>query len=223
MHCREARRRLTGSRRSAAELAQDRELLEHLERCPNCARDALAAETLRQMLSAGKSNDTIDVVPLTDQRKLVEARVARGSIGQSHREATVNLPGNSLARHPLIGAGAIATVVIVVLLALVPFGYHRTVGYEIAFAGISPELVEDGDQICDVLYALGLAEAAVDVIGCDTTCNVLVFDLKSKHEAQLVVAVLERMNRSDLDADLIPVRTRSSGSLLEQANQKLLH
>lgn len=222
MHCSEARHRLTGSRRSAAELAQDSQLLEHLKLCPNCAREALAAETLRQMLIAGRADDSVGTVPMADQRKLVEARMAQVSGEKSRRHATTLVHGNSLSRHPLLSAGAIVTVIIVVLLGLVPFGYHRTVGYEIAFAGVSPELVEDDDRICDVFYALGLAEAAVDVIDCDTTCNILVFDLKSKQEAQLVVTVLERMNRTDLNADVIPIRTRSSGSLLQQANQKLL-
>ena len=97
-----------------------------------------------------------------------------------------------------------------------------TIGYDIAVAGDDKELAENDEVICDMLFSLGLIEAAVDVLECDTTCNLMILDLKTQAEAQLVVKELARVNEVDLMTDIIPVKTSTEGSLLLRLNEKLL-
>ena len=111
---------------------------------------------------------------------------------------------------------------LIAALTLIPFQYDQTIGYEVAFAGVERELVEEDERVCDMLFALGLIEAAVDYLGCDTTCKLTVFDLKSKQEVQLVVAAFAHINPMDLNTNVIPVRATVSGSLLDRANERIL-
>jgi hypothetical protein len=118
--------------------------------------------------------------------------------------------------------GVVVTAVALGLFAFVPFKFSQTIGYEIAFAGVNPGLVEDNDTLCDVFYDLGIDEAAVDVLDCDTTCRVIVFDLKTRHEVDLVMTALERINDHDLSADVQPVQVSTTRTILDRANEKLL-
>ena len=222
MRCREARLRLIDSRRGGAAGQDDRELLDHLKKCPNCTREAEAAQKLQQLLAAAGADDLSDLLPLTEQKRLVEARTAspggRSRSALSIRRATIGWP----RWRPALGLGVTIAVSLLAILTLVPFRYHRTVGYEVAFAGVNRELVEEDDRICDMLYTLGLPEAAVDVRDCDTTCRLTIIDLKSKEEVQLVVSALARANTGELTTDIVPIRASASGSLLDQANERIL-
>jgi len=220
MRCREARLRLTGSRQNGSAGTEDRELLDHLNQCPACSREAAAAGTLRQILTASSVNDMENVTPLHEQKAQIEARLAR------HQRLKVNAGTSTRGRliwQPAFGVGV--TLVVAALIAaliLIPFQYDRTIGYEVAFAGVERELVEEDERVCDMLFALGLIEAAVDYLGCDTTCKLTVFDLKSKEEVQLVVAAFAHVNPLDLSSNIIPVRATVSGSLLDRANERIL-
>ena len=72
-------------------------------------------------------------------------------------------------------------------------------------------MVADDNIICDMLYSMGLLEAAVDVLGCDSTCSLLIFDLKSREEAQLVVAAFHQVDDDHVKTDVIPVFSPASG------------
>jgi len=220
MRCREARLRLTVSRQDRSAGTDDRELIDHLNQCPACAREAGAAGTLRQIFAASSVNDMEYVTPLHKQRLQVEARVAH----QQHPNVNAGTARRErLIWRPAFGVGlALVAVTLIAALTLIPFQYDRTIGYEVAFAGIERELVEEDERVCDILFELGLIEAAVDFLGCDTTCKLTVFDLKSKQEVQLVVAAFAQVNPMDLTTDIIPVRATVSGSLLDRANERIL-
>jgi hypothetical protein len=220
MRCRQARLRLTGSRQDESAGTEDRELIDHLNQCPACAREAAAAGTIRQMFAVASVNDMENVTPLYEQRLQIEARATRQqrpnvSAGMAKRER--------LKWRPVFGVGvAFVAAILIATLTLIPFQYDRTIGYEVAFAGVDRELVEEDERVCDMLSALGLIEAAVDFLGCDTTCKLTVFDLKSKQEVQLVVAAFAHVSPMDLTTDVIPVRATVSGSLLDRANERIL-
>jgi hypothetical protein len=73
-----------------------------------------------------------------------------------------------------------------------------------------------------MLYELGLFEADVAVLSCDTTCHVQVIALKSLEEAQMVVSAFDQVKCTGCSSDIIPVRIDKSGSLLERAGRDIL-
>jgi hypothetical protein len=74
-----------------------------------------------------------------------------------------------------------------------------------------------------MLFEMGLMEAAVDVIGCDTTCSLLIFDLKTRTEAQLVAAAFSSIDSLNLNTDVVPVHTTVTRSLWHRVNEGILN
>jgi hypothetical protein len=221
MRCREARRRLTESRKGQPADIEDRELLDHLAECPDCAQEAKALGTLRQMLLAAGENDAVHVTPMSAQKDVVEARAAQTGRGILWRRLfwfAMEHGGRNRLRY---GIGVAVAVALLTLVSLVPFRYDHTIGYDVAFAGVCREVGIDDERICDVLYELGLEEADIGISECDSTCDLTVVDLKSEQEVGLVVAAFNGLCTDDPVADVIPVVTSTSGSLLRQANERI--
>lgn len=190
----------------------DGELQDHLRHCPECAQEAGAIETLRQLLNSAREDITSDIKPLAEQKELVSRRVDTGRTGSGHARL-----------RPVVGLGFAAILTVITFFTLIPFNYTRTVGYEIAFDGVDKELAEDVEGICDILFSLGLDQADVDVLGCDTTCSLLIVDLKSPEEVEKVIAAFTDIDPTSLATNVIPVQTRASGTLLDQASETIRH
>jgi hypothetical protein len=111
--------------------------------------------------------------------------------------------------------------IVALAFALVPFNYHEIISYDIRFGGVSPDLVQEDDRLCEMLSTLGLHEAGVDVLGCDTTCAVRIIDLKSAEEIELVTTALKVASSDRVTMTVTPVRTSGSATLLDRAQDKI--
>jgi len=123
-------------------------------------------------------------------------------------------------RQPVVGLSMLVAV-LALAAALVPIEYYQTIGYDIRFAGVRPELVEEEEHICNILASLGLDEAAVDLLGCDSTCSLRILDLKSSDEVELVSSAMRSANRSQLTVKVTPLRRAASRTLLDRAQDQL--
>ena len=79
---------------------------------------------------------------------------------------------------------------------------NKLVAYEVNLNGISPEFAEDHDIICDMLSSAGLDDASVDILGCERSCEVVIFDLKNKEEAELVVNIFQAIDKDDISTEV---------------------
>jgi hypothetical protein len=194
--------------------ARDSELQAHLESCPDCAEHFAALRRLDGALTAASEPDRVDVLLLERQRRMVEARAARRV-----RPARVSprLPVRRRLRWSLAALAAVALV----LLAVVPFSYQRTLGYSVTVCCVDADLALETDTICDWLYHIGLDEADYDVLGCDTTCRLMIVDLQSQAEVHQVMTSLLELAPEATAPSVIPVVQRGSASLLHQAQEKV--
>lgn len=213
MRCREARNRMIQDPSDRTGRAQDTELLNHLTNCRTCTDHAAAAGLLDRLLTVAGENDETYPISIEIQRQQVEARVKAHDIPRPAGQ----LP--PFLRLPRWSMAAAATVLMA--LAIIPFASYRTIGYDLNLEGISRDLGEDDEQICLLLHQLGLVEAGVDVISCDTTCSLLILDLKTQREANLVASVLNRLSTTTMTSSIVPIRAKTSRSLLGQANDMI--
>jgi hypothetical protein len=222
MRCRQVKHRLSQYEKSGGDPLKDQPLADHLKSCRHCAEEASAAKLLTRLLRSAGEADEADIRPLDAARRRIEAsgavNVGRESIVRRILDA---LSGTGRRQSIRLAYPAVVLALLLVV-TLVPFRYHRTVGYAVAFAGVEKELVEDNEIVCDLLYDLGLWEADVDVLGCDTTCNVQVVSLKSLEEARMVVSALNQVESCCASSNIIPVREGTSASLLERASRDIL-
>ena len=212
MHCREARTRLNALLAGEPVDSGDEALKKHLTDCPACARQWRAARQMRSLLTEASGDDDAPVRPLAAQRKLVEQRRARfGVLSRWWRRR----------QHPSLVAGLTGLATAVLLAAVVPFADYHTVGYDVELDGVSEYLAADNEQICDLLATLDLPDAAAHVTGCDSTCHVLVWDLKSPEEVRLLVRTVSYLSGHHVTSDVKPIVARTSQTLLDRARQRL--
>jgi hypothetical protein len=152
-------------------------------------------------------------------RHRVESAAHGASVGTARRRSAPVYP---LFRRLALGAIP-AVVTLILVLAVIPVSRHRITGWEVALEGVSLELGQDDDLICEMLFEMGLMEAAVDVIGCDTTCSLLIFDLKTRTEAQAVVSAFSSLDSLSLQSDVVPVRSTITRSLWHRVNEGVLN
>lgn len=231
MQCHDAKTKLAEYNRNGIDISSDPELMAHIRQCPDCARDLVADNALQKLFTSAGVDDTEAIMPMAQNRVQVEAQAARAS----GRGGFLRwLPANTLMRRPALSFGTVAAVVVLMILAFVPFSYHHTVGYTITMEGVNEKLAGDIERICDMLSTMGLEDAEVDILGCDTTCylsgnrecdttcKLLFVELKTREEAQRVVSAFTRIDSKDLTTNIKPVRTRTSGTLLDRANKTIL-
>jgi hypothetical protein len=173
------------------------------------------------MLLAASENDAANVIPMLAQKNVVEARASQSARGMLWRRLFWFAMEHGERNRLQYGIGVGVAVALLTFVSLVPFRYDHTIGYDVAFAGVCREVGIDDERICDVLYGLGLEEADIDVSECDSTCDLTVVDLKSEQEVGMVVAAFNGLCTDDPVADVIPVVTSTSGSLLRQANERI--
>jgi len=194
MHCHQARERLTALRGQVPEGAGDRDLREHLRACDACRAFAEAERLLESDLVAEREHARVapDDLPLAVVRARVEhagraparqtARISKGTL-------LMNKIQHSLSRRPSLSISVAAVAILLIVLTVIPFSVDETVGYQVALAGVNPDLALDGDRVQELLDALDADNARFDVGDCDKTCKVYISDLKDTNQVQLVVGL----------------------------------
>jgi hypothetical protein len=216
MRCTEARYRIDQtSLEQAPGRADDQDLLRHLQECDDCRAYAQLSDSFERILRVAAIDDTVPGPTLDEQRRRVEARL-RNDGRVPRRVARPNPLTRPAWRLALSGA----TIALAAFL-FVPFTRYQTIGYDVSVDGTCMEVALNHERMCDMLGNLGLDEAGVDLIGCDTTCCVSILDLKTEREAQMVAGAIARLCEKKVTTSIVPIVSRSTGTLLERANDLL--
>jgi hypothetical protein len=220
MRCHEARKTIDRLDQERQSSSVSPDLQDHLKTCDLCRNYAALSGTLERVFETARVDDPGPVKPIYEQRAEVDARMKRSpdrwlrTAGRESRRIV-----RPFYRRPAFRLSLATLAVALAALTLVPFEYYQTVGYDLNLHGVSRQLANGDEQICELLTRLGLVEAGVDVKGCDTTCTLAILDLKSEREANLVAGAIARLNEPGLTSNIVPIRARSTRSLLEQANE----
>lgn len=224
MRCHEARKRIDSRDflKSGPEI--DHDLQDHLANCEECRGYAALSGTMERLFEAARAEDSAGLKSVDQQRHEIEARLR---VTSEERLRAIGRSSLRIARpvytRPAFRFGLATAVVVLAAVAFVPFSFYQTVGYDLNLQGVSRHLAHSDEQICELLTRLGLVEAGVDLRGCDSTCSLAILDLKTETEAHLVAGAIARLNESGLTSSIVPIRTRSTRSLLEQANELIRH
>jgi hypothetical protein len=201
-------------------MTTDLELQEHLHICRECAEYARVSELLQTALAAAQTDDSFNIVSIEQQRERVEQRLRARGLRARQAIAVTNLsPRWFFFLRPSVRWSLSAVTLALLALVFIPFNHYHTVGYDLSVDGVSRELALNHEQMCEILTKLGLVEAGVEVLACDTTCCVSILDLKSEREAHLVAGAIARLSETDLTTNIVPIRAKSSRTLIEQANE----
>lgn len=172
---------------------------QHLVSCPVCADDKKWVNILNKLFE--ESNGKYGMLPIPQ-----EVMKTRVELQMRHSRPRKNFL--NIVREPVWIS--LLTFAVIIIGVMTFFQVQKTangaMAYEVALNGVTPDMVEDNDIICDMLYDVGLTEAAVEVVGCDTTCALVIYDLKTKKEAEMVVNIFNAIEKSDITTDVKPVK-----------------
>lgn len=219
MRCHEARKRIDVLDQNENSPCAGTDLQDHLDTCEDCRNYAALSGAMERIFVAARVDDTADMKPLEQQRSEIENRLKQSPASRLRTAGGVFLrTKRPFYKLPAFRLGVAATVVLVALV-FVPFSYYQTVGYDLNLQGVSRHLAYSDEQICELLSGLGLLEVGVDVKGCEATCSLAIFGLKTETEANMVAGAIARLSEPGLTTSIVPIRARSTRNLLEQANE----
>ena len=219
MRCHEARQRLIESRGELSNYNRDKELLEHLRQCPDCARLAQTEMILRRDLKSAAADDMTDTIPWSTLKDRVESQAGLAS-GNTQEISFMNKLAQQMKRRPRVGISMAVVVVLLAFLTLVPFKFERAIGYEVAIAGVDRNLAMDEYKIQQLLDALGIEGVTYDVSDCEATCHLKISDLKSEDDIRIVVTAFNQLGKCELEG-VVPILEEGSSSLMNQARKKI--
>jgi len=233
MLCRKARERLNRYQWRLSEYRRDNELVEHLKTCPGCRQLARTEESLRgdfELLRRAEPPTDLDINTLKEKVEAarVNSRQARTAGFFSFTAAKIF----KTRRRFKIAFGFVT--IIIVFMALVPFNFTETVGYEVSISGIDRNIALDNREIKSLLSALGMdrdkaagildslerKEIHLYVGECRETCHLKISDIKSERDVRIVVKAIVDLGCCEIDK-IIPIFRNESTSLFGHATRIL--
>ncbi len=231
MKCSHARKRLERSNWQYSAYCRDRELLEHLAACAECAALVRADEAIQRDFQALGEIQPTPGLSINELRQRIE------SIGSPADQVSVHRvsPGRSGPANLRPRLAMLAAAAMIALLALIPFNFREQVGYEIAIAGVGKDVALNYDKANSLLDALGMgkdeATVLLDSLGvsqiqfsvgeCSETCRLTISDLKTERDVRLMVKAIIDLGCCQID-NIAPIFRSESTSLLRLAARKLL-
>jgi len=221
MHCNEAERRLSRTEAVGGSTRDDAELQNHLVSCASCARQAKALELLGRAFADLGAQDTGAIPAWARVKRDIESGATAAHRQPGRIAIAMEKIFNPLSGHTGRRIGFAAAALVLAFVTLIPFHYQRTVGYEVAFAGVDKDLAMDQGKLELLLSKLGLGGATVDLAACEATCSLVVSNLKSKDDCRMLVYAMKGLGDVQVVSDGSPLCEPASGSLMELAGQRV--
>lgn len=215
MRCHEARSRLNESTRINPET--DKGLLHHLKQCRDCARVAAASDELRQVFADAAVHDEADGLLWAEQQRRVEAMAAPSRTNQPKEMPFMSRLRRQFNLRPRLTLGLAVAVLVLIAGTVIPLKFDQTVGFEVAVAGVDRDLALNQEKLDELLKRLGLENVTIDIKGCEATCNLVVSELDSETDANMIRLAFEEIGKGGVLVELSEVHMDVSGSALGHA------
>ncbi len=206
MTCNHLRTRLkAGSWRSMSS-DEKSQLMEHIRTCELCSDELQQEKMLNELIDNSGEVDKSHIIPMKVMRSRVDLQLRDSETPSFRLGITASLKG-------------VVAVSFVALLSFAVYtGYFKEdpvlpAAYEVALDGVSLRLAVDKETICDILFENGLPDASYDLVGCESTCRLIVFNLNSFEEATTVVDIFHSIDNSTVTSNVIRVENANTQTL----------
>ena len=173
------------------------ELTRHISSCSLCFEESKHETILTSILKESTDDDNSYIIP----QELMRVRVEQKLQNNNKPNAVVGIFTRRLLV-PLVSAACLVLFFFLFQKNNISDLYE----YTVALDGIDVEIVTGDKDLCDMLFTIGLPDASIDVIGCDTTCKLVIFDLKSEAEAEKVIHVLNSINKDNFKTKINKIK-----------------
>ena len=208
MRCHQVRERL--NRRDGSPLKDEEAVLQHLQQCDSCAHYARAEMALRRDFDCLSPDDAGGGLSLGHLKTRVEAHARPVS------ESVMSAISRQLKKRPRTSVAITFAFAVLLFATVIPFKMNQTIGYEVAFAGVDKNLAMDSDKIHELLNAIGVTQADIELGDCEQTCNLKIIDLKTQYDVQMVLTAFDEMGNVEFKG-VQEITEEESGSVLNHA------
>ncbi|MFH2049848.1 MAG: T9SS type A sorting domain-containing protein [bacterium] len=217
MRCSEIRRRINDIN---SDLVSDKGLQNHLSTCPKCAALVQAELDLRKSFMAAGNSDDLETIPWLIQKARVEADVDHNLQRQTKGFNIMKTISKQFTLRPKLSLSLCLGLAVLLLATVIPIKIERSIGYEVAIAGVNKDLAMDSEKIQTLLKAIGCNEASFDVGKCEVTCDLKISDLRSENDVKMVVAAFDKMGNCKIE-NISTVEGDACWSLLKHATTQV--
>lgn len=234
MQCHRIQKRLNEAGWLYSVYSQDKEIMEHLEKCPSCAAQVQVEQALRNDIATISQKEPETDLPLSSIREKAEqadgSPAEKGVLSETVRPAFSGLIGEKSFRKLAIGVA----VIVFVLIALIPFKFQEKVGYGISISGVDKNIAVNSKGIFPLLDALGMEDNKTAILmdslnikeinlyvgECSETCDLKISQLKTERDVELIMEAIIELGCCEID-DVYPIFHDESSSLLRLVTKKL--
>lgn len=174
-----------------------------------------AERILKEALASTREAPDEMSTPLGHLRARVEARLA-----DSRKETFMARVLHTLGAHPKLGFGLAVGFALILFGTLVPLPFSSVVGYTLSISAPS-DVQLDAQQYADALHQAGIANPSVNWNSDGTATKYTVVGLTSEEEAETAAQAFKTLTGIDSEPRIVPITTRTSGTLYAQAMEKL--
>ncbi|MCP4705156.1 MAG: hypothetical protein GY865_11140 [candidate division Zixibacteria bacterium] len=220
MFCFKAKQRLIKYNWDKTIFGKDADLMKHIHKCDKCQNLIFAEKSIVDNLSELKQTETPPGLSFDAlQQKL-------------KNQSTQIIYKPKRRRYPKYVIGFVSAVILV--LAFFPFNVTETVGYEVAISGIDRNIALNNQEVPSLLDALGMEPNKVDLLldsmeqedvylsvgDCDETCDLKITELKTEHDARLVIKAIIELGCCEIEK-LMPIIRSKPTNLFKQTTKQL--
>lgn len=208
MRCSEAREKLIKLAGDFLAGDQEKALREHLSQCPGCRQSALAERLLAgdlEQLRHAQSPRPVTVDQVREGIAIREKRFRNTSIGVRIMQRT----SDTIYRRPRLSVAAAAVFVLLLASLLVPAGTEYPVGYEVAFAAPSNDLVLRPENTMRMLAALNINDANIQILETDSGAEYRIAPLEDSVQVRRLIAVLDSLGGRQIRSEAAATESES--------------
>ena len=217
MRCSEIRRRINNIN---SDLALDKDLQNHISTCQKCAMLVKAELDLRKSFTEAGVSDDLEIIPWSIQKNRAEAEADQILQQEEKGFNIMKTISKQFTLRPKLSVSLCVGLALLLLITMIPFKIERSMGYEVAIAGVNKDLAMDSEKITKLLKAIGCDDASFNLGDCEATCELKISELKSEDEVKIVVAAFDKMGNCIVE-EITSVDGVSTNTLLNHAKNKI--
>jgi hypothetical protein len=220
MRCHQVQRRIIRSEGPPDECLRDDKVCRHIENCRKCRLFLQAESMLRHDLRSAASDDMAKTVSFADLKANVEKLAAKPDNYNNRENILMKILTYPILTKPRLGITLAVISVIIAFVTLVPFHFSRTVGYEVAVATADDDVIIDENKVDDLLKTLGIENASYSLGDCDPKCKVIISDLKSKEDVDILITALDEIGQCKV-VYIKPVIDEDNITIMDEAKHRI--
>ena len=205
MDCREAEKKLIKLAEGLLTADEEDALREHVNHCPGCAGLVLAERLLADDIEQIRSSQPLSPMTVRQIREGIAIR-ERNLKNTNLGVRIMRQVSDTIYTRPRLSAAAATAFIILLASVLVPIMTEHPAGYEVVFAAPLSNLTLNQEKAEQLLAALDLDDARVEVTDADSGVEYKIAPLEDSAQVRKLIIVLDSLGSRRVRSSVSPTK-----------------